>query len=89
VVQRVQEITRETLVPIGLVAALVIVIMGATWAIATDRQQAVEQIRANAAAVARHDAELRELRGQMQYLTQAMIRIETKLGTLPKGGYQR
>lgn len=74
-----QTVGRQTAISIGLA----LIIVGATWAIATDRQEAVSQIDRNAEAIERHELTLTELEHQLDYLTQAMVRIESKLGTLP------
>ena len=77
---KAQTITKNTLLPLGVVIALVT----ATWAIATDRQVCKERIQQNSTAIDRHESAIDELRGKLNYLTQGMARVETKLGTLPR-----
>jgi hypothetical protein len=78
--ERVQRITTQTLIPLALVIGAISV----TWALASDRQQAIERISNQEKMSVRHEQELGALRGQLDYLAKAMIRVETALGTLPK-----
>lgn len=75
--KQMPSVTKNTLLPIGIV----IVLVGLAWTLATDRQQALSDIMRNGDAITRHDNALEAMREDMDYLAGAMIRIEQKLGT--------
>ncbi|MFQ5414662.1 MAG: hypothetical protein ACE5E6_09415 [Phycisphaerae bacterium] len=78
---RVARLTKDTLIPIGVVAAVVILV----WNIATERQEARARMDHNTTAIESNAEAIRGLRTDMTYLTRAMLRVEGKLGTLPEG----
>jgi hypothetical protein len=77
-------ISSHTLMPIGLAVVCVLFVASTIWALATDRQLQVSRIQANADLTAKNRIDINRLRDKLDYLTGAMIRIETKLGTLPR-----
>lgn len=79
---RTIKLTKTTLMPVGFV----ILLLAGTWAVATDWQRNVENIRINTLSIARNREELTEMSATLRYLERAMARVETKLGTLPTMG---
>lgn len=67
-------ITRHTLLPLSMAVVIVVAafVAGGEWT------GMVEQVKANTDTVQRHEKTL-------DYLKDAMVRVETKLGTLPSG----
>ena len=71
---RIATITRDTLVPIAIVIALVVT----TWTIANGP---VQQIALNKASVIRHDEELKLLREGLTDMARSLARIEAAVGS--------
>lgn len=69
----------NTLLPLGVVVALLL----GTWAAASSWSAQVARIGSTERDVAGLRAELTEMRGKLTYTTEALIRIETRIGTLP------
>ena len=76
---KVSAITRETLVPVGVVVAL----MFGAYSIGADRALALSRIETNELANTRQDAELDTLDQKLDRLGEAINRIEVELGTKP------
>ena len=77
-------ISKDTLLPIGVVISVIIAVGTLVWQVASDRERAYGLIRSNAVAIERHEKALESLRCDMAYVKQAMERVEAKLGTRPK-----
>jgi len=77
------ELNRNTLIPLGIVLLLITM----TWSLASDRQAVISDVAANATEIERHSQELARLTGKLDYLTSAMVRVESALGTRPKDSH--
>lgn len=71
----VATITKQTAISIGLAVSL----MAGTW-YAAGR---CSELDSHAKTIEQNTADIRQLQCDMNYLRRAMVRIETKLGTLP------
>ncbi len=78
-----QRIDKETLLPIGVVTALLLSVVTGTWVLATDRAAVLSHIESLSDTNERQDRELQELRTGLNDLHDALRRVEIKLGTWP------
>lgn len=67
-----ERVTRDTLLPISMI----LVIIGAVWFLATDRQQAIGML-------SNHERRIEATEAKMDSLLDGLHRIELRLGTLP------
>lgn len=79
--ERIARINDRTWLSLGLVITL----GGLIWFAGVDRTSAWAEINATKAAVTEIKEELRSTNEKLSYQTQALIRLETKLGTRPTG----
>lgn len=70
-------------VPAGVVVTILITAVTAAWTIATDRHSALADIAANVARNQEQDGRINRLERDMAYVRSALVRLETKFGTLP------
>ena len=75
-------VTRNTLIPLGIMASILVAAVMVTWGYATS----TAQIDTNTKCNTRQDTELLEVRRVLGELSQAMARVETKLNTKPVEG---
>lgn len=83
-------ITRDTLLPVGVVLALLVGAVTGTWAVAQDRAAMLSRVgyveakaHANAVAIEAIQKDLSQMQKDMVYLARAMERVEAKLDTGP------
>ena len=80
----IKEITKHTLVPLGIFAAGIVV----AFNIGADREKSLAGIQANAVKIKQVDRKVRDMEEVLAELTDGVRRLEIHLGTLPKGGGQ-
>lgn len=74
-------ISKQTAVSLGLLLIVVAVVWRSSWCLACMEGD----IKDNQKTIMQQNAEIVNLRESVRYLERAMVRIETKLGTLPRG----
>jgi hypothetical protein len=85
-VEKANKITRETLLPVGLVVGILIFVfwLGSDWSTA---KASIEQNTAgrvaNAEAIRELSQAVNEMKIDASYMKEALKRIELKLGTTP------
>ena len=76
---KLMQIGLDTVLPIGMVIALIAV----SWTASSNVTKAQCDIKTNAKDIATNKTEIDKQAAKLDYLTHAMVRVETKLGTLP------
>ena len=79
----------KTWVPLGVAAGIVVSAVGATWSLATDRAEALYDIRAVKECNMRQDAELKEVRCAIKDIAEGIRRLELQNGTASHGATRR
>jgi hypothetical protein len=77
--EKVTQITQRTLMPL----ALVVVLVGAVWGLATDRQKAIGQIAKSDEKNVEQDKRITAVELDVKSILDGVRRMEIKLGTLP------
>lgn len=74
-------LTRETLMPLGVVASLIVAAVALTWTLAADRERAFATLKEHDTRIQRNEVTIRELQCVLSDVRDGVIRIEEKLGT--------
>ena len=83
--EKASRISRETLLPLGMVLGAISAIVSLTWWAATDRAEILGTTQVHEVTLQRHERELGLLRDKLDQLGQALHRLEVHFGTLPAG----
>ena len=70
---------KKTLLPVGIVVCLLGVVVTCTQ----DRERTISRVESVERQVHEHDKRMAALEGDVRYVREALIRLESKFGTLP------
>lgn len=79
-------LTRETLLPAGVAAAIMLAAVSLTWTLAVDRERAFSRIDAHEVRISENRDAIKELQGVLGNVRDALIRIEEKLDACKGSG---
>lgn len=73
-------LTRDTLMPIGVVASLFVAAVALTWSLASDRQRAFSTLEEHDGRIERNESTIREIQCTLGEVRDAVLRIEETVG---------
>jgi hypothetical protein len=77
-------LNRETLMPCGVVASILVAAIALTWSLASDRERAFSTLKEHDARILRNETAIRDIQCTLGDVRDGVIRIEEKLGTKDK-----